>query len=241
LLRIDVMKWHKSPDALVQAFDHCLPIVAGVERKPMFGYPCAFVSGHLFCGLHGDGIIVRLPEARRNALTAEGAGVFEPKPGQAMKEYVVAPAAIVADRERLGALLGEALAYASSLASKPQKRSATKEKLAPERTAAPGKAAPAKKSAPARNAIAPKAPARKKTSVKRALASKVMPAKKAPARKKAPVKQALASKVKLAKKAPAKKKGPVKQALASKVKLAKKAPAKGPAARKAGTVGKRSR
>ena len=27
------MKWHKSPDAVVQAFNHCLPVVAGVERK----------------------------------------------------------------------------------------------------------------------------------------------------------------------------------------------------------------
>jgi TfoX-like protein len=67
------MKWHKSPDELVQAFDHCLPIVAGVQRKAMFGYPCAFLNGHLFCGLHQDGIIVRLPEARRNALVAKGA------------------------------------------------------------------------------------------------------------------------------------------------------------------------
>jgi hypothetical protein len=33
------MKWHKSPDALVQAFDHCLPLMAGVQRKAMFGYP----------------------------------------------------------------------------------------------------------------------------------------------------------------------------------------------------------
>ena len=93
------MKWQKSPDELVQAFDHCLPIVAGVQRKAMFGYPCAFVNGHLFCGLHQDSLIVRLPEARRDAFVANGASVFEPMPGRAMKEYVVAPADIVADRE----------------------------------------------------------------------------------------------------------------------------------------------
>src|SRR5580704_15021190 len=112
------MKWHKSPDALVQAFDHCLPVVAGVERKAMFGYPCAFINGHLFCGLHQDRIIVHLPEARRDALVAEGASVFEPMPGQAMREYVLVPAEIVQDREALRALLGEALAHASSLAPK---------------------------------------------------------------------------------------------------------------------------
>ncbi len=148
------MKWTKSPDALVQAFDHCLPIVAGVQRKAMFGYPCAFVNGHLFCGLHQDSIIVRLPEVRRDALVAEGASVFEPMPGRAMKEYVVAPAEIVVDRERLRALLGEALAHASSLAPKPKKPAGAKMKAAaaPATKTAPAKKAPASKAGPAKKA-----------------------------------------------------------------------------------------
>jgi len=148
------VKWTKSPDALVQAFDHCLPIVAGVQRKAMFGYPCAFVNGHLFCGLHQDSIIVRLPEVRRDALVAEGASVFEPMPGRAMKEYVVAPAEIVVDRERLRALLGEALAHASSLAPKPKKPAGAKMKAAaaPATKTAPAKKAPASKAGPAKKA-----------------------------------------------------------------------------------------
>jgi hypothetical protein len=73
--------------------------MAGVQRKAMFGYPCAFVDGHLFCGLQQDGIIVRLPEARRDRLVAKGASVFEPMPGHPTKEYVMAPAEI-ADSER---------------------------------------------------------------------------------------------------------------------------------------------
>jgi TfoX/Sxy family transcriptional regulator of competence genes len=154
------MKWRKSPEVLVQAFDHCLPGVAGVQRKAMFGYPCAFVNGHLFCGLHQDSIIVRLSEARRNALVAKGASVFEPMPGRPMKEYVVAPADIVADREKLHALLDEALAHASSLAAKPRKPSTAKKKraLAPTRKAAPArKASPPKKATPARKAPTKKA------------------------------------------------------------------------------------
>jgi TfoX/Sxy family transcriptional regulator of competence genes len=160
------MKWHKSPDALVQAFDHCLPSVAGVRRKAMFGYPCAFVNGHLFCGLHQDSLIVRLPDARRNALVAKGASVFEPIPGRAMREYVVAPADIVADRENLRALLNEALAHASSLAPKPKKpRAAKKKATAPKRKAArPARnAAPAKKAAPAKR-VTPRASPKKKRS-----------------------------------------------------------------------------
>jgi TfoX/Sxy family transcriptional regulator of competence genes len=174
------MKWSKSPDELVQAFDHCLPIVAGVQRKAMFGYPCAFVNGHLFCGLHQDGLIVRLPEARRDALVAQGASVFEPTPGRVTKEYIVAPADIVADRDKLRALLGEALAHASSLAPKPKKPSAARKTAAiPKRKAAPTKkmaGTPAKK-APAKKKVAKKAPATK------------APAKKKVARKAAPKKK----------------------------------------------------
>jgi TfoX/Sxy family transcriptional regulator of competence genes len=166
------MKWRKSSDALVQAFDHCLPIVAGVQRKAMFGYPCAFVNGHLFCGLHQDSIIVRLPEARRDALVAQGASVFEPMPGHAMKEYIVAPLEIVADREGLRALLREALGHASSLAPKPEKQAPVKTKTATAKTAT------AKRSAsPAKRAPAKKAEAAKKAPVKKTAARKASPKK----------------------------------------------------------------
>ena len=157
------MKWRKSPDSLVRTFDHSLPIIEGVQRRAMFGYPCAFFNGHLFCGLHGDGIIVLLPEARRQALLADGASVFEPMPGNVMKEYVVVPAEIVTDRQRLRTLLSDALAHASSLAPKPEKPSAAKKKAPAKRKASARKAAPAKK----------------------ARAKKALPAKKAPAKKKA--------------------------------------------------------
>jgi hypothetical protein len=169
---LGAMKWRKSPDSLVQTFDHSLPIVEGVERKAMFGYPCAFFHGHLFCGLHRDGIIVLLPEARRDALVAAGASVFEPMPGQAMKDYVIVPAEIVADRQRLRALLSDALAHASSLAPKQEKPSAAKKKAPPKRRA------PARKSAPAK-----KASARKPASAKKLRASTATSAKKAPAKR----------------------------------------------------------
>jgi hypothetical protein len=189
------MKWRKSPDALVQAFDHSLPIVDGVERRAMFGYPCAFFGGHLFCGLHQDSIIVLLPEERRDALVAEGASVFEPTSGRPMHSYVVVPSEIVADRQRLRALLSDALAHASSLTPKAKKPPA---KAAREMRAPAASKAPARKAASAKRAAARRTPARKAAPAKKA------PAKKAPA-KKAPAKKARAKKAR-AKKAAAKKK-----------------------------------
>jgi hypothetical protein len=176
------MQWRKSPDSLVKVFDHSLPIVDGVERRPQFGYPCAFFNGHLFCGVHGDGIIVLLPEARRAALVARGARLFEPVPGQPMKEYVVVPAEIVADRRKLRELLSDALAHVSSLAPKPQKSSPAREKAPPKRKA------PARKTAPPRKASAgKKTPAGKARTRKAAPAKKV--AKKKAARKTSPKKK----------------------------------------------------
>jgi TfoX/Sxy family transcriptional regulator of competence genes len=163
------MKWRKSPDSLMQAFDHSLPVVDGVERRAMFGYPCAFFHGHLFCGLHQESIFVLLSEARRDGLVAEGATVFEPTPARTMNEYVVVPAEIVADRQRLRALLSDALAHASSLAPKQAKATATKKKARP----------------PKRAAVAVKKPkhAARKATVAKARSTKAAPAKRKATRK----------------------------------------------------------
>ena len=37
-------KWQPSSPELIACFDACLPHAAGVERRQMFGYPCAFVK-----------------------------------------------------------------------------------------------------------------------------------------------------------------------------------------------------
>ena len=70
--------WKKSPPELIAAFDIALAgemrgemagemadekRVKRVERRQMFGYPCAFVNGHLAVGLHESRLIARVPEA----------------------------------------------------------------------------------------------------------------------------------------------------------------------------------
>ena len=64
-----------------------------------------------------------------NVLLDGGAKLFEPMKGRAMKEYVVAPAALLADDKALERRIGQALAFASALppkAKKPAKRKAKK-------------------------------------------------------------------------------------------------------------------
>lgn len=116
-------KWKKAPPELIAAFDAALPADARVERRTMFGYPCAFVGRNMFAGTHEHRLLVRLGETGREALLAQpGAQRFEPMPGRVMREYVVVPSDVVADRRQLAAWLRKAFVYAAALPVKKKAR-----------------------------------------------------------------------------------------------------------------------
>jgi TfoX/Sxy family transcriptional regulator of competence genes len=88
----------------------------------MFGYPCAFVAGNLFAGLHQESVIVRLTESERAAGMAElGACKLEPMPGRPMREYIAVPKAELKGTRQLSVWLQRALDYAASLPAKERK------------------------------------------------------------------------------------------------------------------------
>jgi TfoX/Sxy family transcriptional regulator of competence genes len=117
------MHWKKSSAALIERFSRALPDDPEVQRRSMFGYPCAFVSGNMFCGLHEERLFVRLGESERRRLLREpGACPFEPMPGRRMTEYVVVPDPL--GNRNLAKWLSAALRYAASLPPKPQRRRA---------------------------------------------------------------------------------------------------------------------
>lgn len=92
------MEWTKSPPELIERFDEALPSHPLVQRRMMFGYPVAIVNGHMFTGLHGNTMFVRLPEDLRAKLLAmDGACQFAPMADRPMKEYVVLPETIVGE------------------------------------------------------------------------------------------------------------------------------------------------
>jgi len=108
-------KWKKSPTELIAAFDAAIAGKAGVERRQMFGYPCAFLNGNMLTGLFEDQMMVRLSEADRAKASLQAAATPFAPGGRPMREYVVLPAAIVADKRKLGAWLGRAIAYVETL------------------------------------------------------------------------------------------------------------------------------
>ncbi len=116
------MAWRKAPADLVAVFDRVIPVGRGIERRKMFGYPAAFLGGHLFAGLHQEDFILRLPAADRAELTdTRGARPFEPMAGRAMRDYVALPSALVADEKALGPWIERAIAHAATLPAKPVK------------------------------------------------------------------------------------------------------------------------
>ena len=116
-------KWEKSTPALMETFAKALPDDLSVEPRKMFGYPCAFVNGNMFCGLHQQNIIVRLgaEEVLRRIATGDGEA-FSPMAGRTMKDYLSLSKADRTDVERLRRWLLLGLDHAKKLPGKVPKR-----------------------------------------------------------------------------------------------------------------------
>jgi len=111
--------WEKSSQQLATSYRELSPKHPAVVEKLMFGWPCCFANGNLFCGLHKQGMIFRLPEADCLAfLKLEGAANFEPMPGRKMKNYVIFQNPSNHDRKELSRWVGRSLDFALTLPPK---------------------------------------------------------------------------------------------------------------------------
>jgi len=113
----------QAAGGLVQLLHDVIPEGhAPVEFKPMFGGPCYWTGGNMFAAVHQESLFVRLDEKDRAGLLAQpGAHLFEPMESRPMKEYVVFPDALLADREALRGWMAKGLAYSASLPPKEKK------------------------------------------------------------------------------------------------------------------------
>jgi hypothetical protein len=68
----------------------------------MFGNLAAFLHGHVFLGVFGETVFVRLPEDARAELMERGGARFEPMKGRLMTEYVASPRPGARSRRRPG-------------------------------------------------------------------------------------------------------------------------------------------
>lgn len=116
------MKFAKADPEVVKLFNSFAPGKRqGVEERSMFGYPCRFVNGNMFMGLHNNSMILRLQEADRLDFAKHGATPFEPMPGRVMKEYVVVPSEMLKSQAGLKPWIEKSLDYALKLPPKLKK------------------------------------------------------------------------------------------------------------------------
>ncbi len=122
------MKWRPPREDLVELLHEVIPTgETAVSFRPMFGGPCYWAGGNMFAAVHQESMFVRLGEDDRAALLAHpGAHLFEPMAGRPMREYVVFPDDMLADREALRGWLARGLAYAAALPPKEKKASRKK-------------------------------------------------------------------------------------------------------------------
>jgi TfoX/Sxy family transcriptional regulator of competence genes len=114
--------WRKAPAQLVARFHEAVAGIDGVEVRPMFGYPAAFVGGNLTAGLHQENVMVRLPEAERDERLADGWTRFSPMPGRPMREYVAMPPEVAGDVTAMRHWIERAALYVRTLPPKAQKK-----------------------------------------------------------------------------------------------------------------------
>jgi len=101
------MKFRPVPPALADRFLASLPDVPGVERRKMFGCPCAFVNGNMFASLHEDRLIVRVPEeAPARPFVAQG---------RTMREYAALEDALALSPAAFRQWIDRGFRYASGL------------------------------------------------------------------------------------------------------------------------------
>jgi TfoX/Sxy family transcriptional regulator of competence genes len=116
-----------APESVMRIFDEAVAGVPFVERRKMFGYPCAFVRGQMLCGVFADRIMLRLSEEdRAEYLKLGGARTFEVMPGRPMREYVELTANIMASPSEFSRWLHRGLAYVETLPPKEPKKSKPK-------------------------------------------------------------------------------------------------------------------
>jgi len=121
-MRMQKRKWQKSAPELVNLFQETMEVFPDAQKRKMFGYPCCFINGNMFTGLHEQNWVVRLSEEDRlKLMSAYKARVFEPMPGRPMKEYIALPKTILDDTKLRTQWISRSLEYAASLPPKVKK------------------------------------------------------------------------------------------------------------------------
>ena len=119
----------KPSEKAKAAFSKLVPDEPAVTLRPMFGQLSAFVNGNMFCGIFGDDLMVRLPEAEIATVKKQGGHDFEPMAGHKMGGYVIVPGNWLAKPAPAVVLIKKALEHTRAMPAKaPKKKAAAKKR-----------------------------------------------------------------------------------------------------------------
>ena len=114
--------FEKSPAALIEMFNETMAGFPQVTLRRTFGYPCAYINGHMAVGLFADTFFLRLsPMDEAEFLKLEDATSFAPMVNRPMKGYVIVPYKILGDIQQLGNWIARSLEFVSILPPKEKK------------------------------------------------------------------------------------------------------------------------
>ena len=110
-------------EALLAGTVAALPPGVGLEVRRFFGGAAAYAGGRICVTLTPAGLALKLPEDGRARLLGEGGGQLRYFPNAPIKkQYVVAPAGLAGDADRLRFWARQSIDYALSLPAPKRKR-----------------------------------------------------------------------------------------------------------------------
>jgi TfoX/Sxy family transcriptional regulator of competence genes len=120
-LEVQMEKWQKPSEQTISVYQDVLSQLDGIEKRKMFGCPCAFVNGNMFFGVYQDQLFLRMDNEQREHFSQ----IFAIKPfspmGKVMKAYISIPPEIVNEQKKLLTLVKNALINAQELPPKYKK------------------------------------------------------------------------------------------------------------------------
>jgi TfoX/Sxy family transcriptional regulator of competence genes len=106
---------------MISIYQNIVSYLDGIEKRKMFGCPCAFVNGNMFFGVYQDQLFLRMNEENREALNQIiPIKSFSPM-GKVMKAYISIPREIINEQDKLLLLVKNALLNALVLPPKHKK------------------------------------------------------------------------------------------------------------------------
>ena len=114
--------FEKSPVALIEMFNKTMVEFPQAIMRKTFGYPCAYVNGHVAVGLFTGSFFLHLsPVDEAEFLKLYEAMSLAPMTNRPMKGYVVTPPRLLGDTQRLGSWIVRLLEFVSTLPLKEKK------------------------------------------------------------------------------------------------------------------------